>query len=93
MSSPDLDSTYGALLLGGKPLLTFNTSLHAAEMYQYLFQFCKSGSAAQDEIQPFRSLQGILSVQAYIYYETFPEDSRTLKGLVSCCLLAVINSS
>jgi hypothetical protein len=49
MSSLDLDSTYGALLLGGKPLLTFNTSLHAAEMYQYLFQFCKSGSAAQDE--------------------------------------------
>ncbi|KAJ7824780.1 hypothetical protein B0H14DRAFT_3145530 [Mycena olivaceomarginata] len=76
MSSLDLDSTYGALLLG-------------AEMYQYLFQFCKSGSAAQDEIQPFRSLQGILSVQAYLYYETFPEDSRTLKGLVAIALVPI----
>jgi len=50
MSSSDLESTYGAFLIG---------------VFVSIF------------------FQGILSVQAYLYYETFPEDSRKLKALVA----------
>jgi len=31
------------------------------------------------------SFQGVLTVQAYIYYESFPEDLRRLKSLVKLC--------
>ncbi|KAJ7633637.1 hypothetical protein DFH06DRAFT_689637 [Mycena polygramma] len=50
MSSPALDDTYGAMLIG-----TF---------FAIFFQ-------------------GMLSVQAYIYYESFPDDSKRLKSLVA----------
>ncbi|KAJ7088037.1 hypothetical protein B0H15DRAFT_842123 [Mycena belliarum] len=49
MAPPDLDSTYGALLIG---------------VFVSIF------------------FQGILSMQAYIYYEAFPEDSLRMKALV-----------
>ncbi|KAJ7861288.1 hypothetical protein B0H13DRAFT_2355183 [Mycena leptocephala] len=54
MPSPDLESTYGALLIG---------------VFISIF------------------FQGILSVQAYIYFESFPEDSRKLKALVAIVTL------
>ncbi|KAJ6468492.1 hypothetical protein C8R47DRAFT_1223296 [Mycena vitilis] len=50
MSSPTLDDTYGAMLIG-----TF---------FAIFFQ-------------------GMLSVQAYIYYESFPDDPKRLKSLVA----------
>ncbi|KAF7346940.1 ANK-REP-REGION domain-containing protein [Mycena venus] len=50
MPSPDLESTYGALLIG---------------VFISIF------------------FQGILSVQAHLYYETFPGDSLKLKALVA----------
>ncbi|KAJ6449406.1 hypothetical protein C8R47DRAFT_1204814 [Mycena vitilis] len=50
MASPDLESTFGALLIGVFIAIFF---------------------------------QGVLSVQAYIYYEAFPDDTYKLKFLVA----------
>ncbi|KAJ7662592.1 hypothetical protein DFH06DRAFT_355675 [Mycena polygramma] len=50
MASPDLESTFGALLIGVFIAIFF---------------------------------QGVLSVQAYIYYEAFPDDTYKLKTLVA----------
>ncbi|KAJ7095516.1 hypothetical protein C8R44DRAFT_813382 [Mycena epipterygia] len=42
---------------------------------------------------PFRSFQGILSVQAYIYYENFPEDPLSLKATLDFVHLVLISQA
>jgi hypothetical protein len=86
MPLSDMDETYGSLLIGGKSAI-----LHARRYPHNLHSLIRDFVRVLP-LNNFRvfmcympiSLQGMLTVQAYIYYETFPADSKKLKSLVGC---------
>ncbi|KAJ7829038.1 hypothetical protein B0H13DRAFT_2372826 [Mycena leptocephala] len=63
-----LDATYGAMFIGGEI---------SADLELYAFS-CSSIDSGNND-----SFQGVLTVQAYIYYENYPKDHPSLKLLVA----------